>query len=223
MITKFFVTRAFAFLTTAATVFNAATPVEAYQAVQRFNQPEQRAPNGQLAVEAAIITVVACNGQGENGGQRYIYQYTNRAGFRAINPPNWGQSLGGHDWGTFQQAISAGCSTQVSMPVPTGNISGQWRLATSCHGWDGLQNGQNWGAIMNVSEAGDGSLQVSTSSDPLNVESQGGKLAGNGFSLNLHPRGWASILQFTGTASGAAVSGRIHHYTNDDCDFRMTR
>lgn len=226
IMTKSFASRASAFLATLAVLSLAASPVSAYQATQRITQPEQRAPSGQLTVEGAVITVVVCNGAGENGGQRYIYQYLGRAGFRAISPPNWGQAIGGHDWATFDQAVGAACTAQAMGPMPAGpfvGIGGQWRLATTCTGRDGLQSGQSWAAIMNIADAGGGSLQVSTSNDPLNVDPATGNLSGNTFTVTLHPRGWASNLEFTGTGSGASITGRIHHYTNDDCNFSLTR
>src|ERR1700754_2572278 len=86
-----------------------AGPAGAYQATQRFNQAEQRSPTGQIQVEASVITVISCNSPGEHGGQYYIYQYLNRAGFRAIQPPNWGNAIGGGDWSTFEQAAGAAC------------------------------------------------------------------------------------------------------------------
>ena len=214
-----------AFLAALAMASLIAEPASAYQATQRFSQPEQRGPNGQLTVEGAVLTAVACNGPGENGGQRYIYQYLNRAGFRAISPPNWGQALGGHDWATFDQAVGVACTAQAAAPVPGPfmGIGGQWRLATTCSGWDGIQQGQTWAAIMSIADAGGGSLQVSTSNDPLNVDPGSGQMSGATFTVTLHPRGWASNLEFTGTGSGATVSGRIHHYDSDDCDFSLTR
>src|SRR5450432_1565225 len=110
----------------------------ANQAVQRFNQGEQRDTYGRLTVEASVITVVNCNGAGENGGQFYIYQYLNRAGFRAIRPPYWGQAIGGRDWASYAQAVGAACGGGggggVVTGVSTANVSGVWRMTTSC-GW----------------------------------------------------------------------------------------
>ena len=73
-------------------------PASAHQALQRFNQLEQRDAYGRLMVEASVITVVNCNGAGESGRQYYIYQYVNRAGVRIILPPYWGQMVGGRPW-----------------------------------------------------------------------------------------------------------------------------
>jgi hypothetical protein len=80
----------------------------AHQVTQRFHQPEQRAGN-RITVEESWINVLACNGAGENRGNFYVYQYVKRAGFRAILPPHWASPLGGHDWGTFEQAAAAAC------------------------------------------------------------------------------------------------------------------
>ena len=43
------------------------------------------------------------------------------------------------------------------------------------------------------------------------------------FNLLLHPSGWVSVLEFTGTVNGSRIDGRIHHYTTDDCNFTMIR
>lgn len=201
-------------------------PAHAYQPTQQFNQAEQRAANGQLMREEALITVVACNGPGETGGQRYIYQYLRRSGFRAINPPNWGQPLGGRDWASFEQAAGAGCMAQASAPAPApgpANVNGAWRLTTGCRGWDGLAQGQTWAAILSLASASDGSLKAASSNDPLRVEFVSGRFAGNQMNLTLHPSGWASNLELTGTLSGATIAGRLHHYGGDDCQFQMIR
>jgi len=51
-------------------------------------------------VEASIITVFTCLGERAQR-QYWIYQYTTRPPgqptFRVVLPPNWGQSIGGHD------------------------------------------------------------------------------------------------------------------------------
>jgi hypothetical protein len=39
--------------------------------------------------------------------------------------------------------------------------------------------------------------------------------------LVLHPTGWVSVLQLSGTLSGSQINGTVHHYTTDDCAFRM--
>ena len=62
----------------------------AAQVTSRFSQAERRDAYGRITVEASVISVLKCNGAGENGRQFYIYQYVNRLGFRAILPPYWG-------------------------------------------------------------------------------------------------------------------------------------
>jgi hypothetical protein len=85
----------------------AAPPGRAYSILQQWAQPA--APN----VEGSYIRIILCDGPGENGKQFYTYEYDRPAGqptFRAVAPPNWGQSIGGHDFDTFQQAAQAACS-----------------------------------------------------------------------------------------------------------------
>jgi hypothetical protein len=86
---------------------SAVSPGQAYTISSEGMQPA--APN----VEPSYIRVIVCNGPGENGKQFYLYEYDRPAGqatFRAVLPPNWGQSVGGHDYDTFQQAAQAACS-----------------------------------------------------------------------------------------------------------------
>jgi|GEM_PF-4438247 len=61
------------------------------------------APN----VEASNITQVTCSGPGFDGHTYYLYHYTDRDGFRAILPPNWGAALGGRDYSTRAAALDA--------------------------------------------------------------------------------------------------------------------
>ncbi len=75
------------------------------QPVQNIAQGEQRDASGRITVEASTIHVVACN----NGRRIYVYEYLNRPGFRAILPPDWSHPLGGHDFPTYGEAVSAGC------------------------------------------------------------------------------------------------------------------
>jgi hypothetical protein len=82
----------------------------AYQTVQSTNQAEARDGSGRITVEASVIHVISCNAPGENRGQFYIYQYTKRAGFRAIAPPQWGNPIGGRDFGSFAEAASIACA-----------------------------------------------------------------------------------------------------------------
>ncbi len=89
-------------------------PRAAYTEVSRFPQGEQRGPDGRIIVEASIIHVINCAG----GGQYYVYQYTNRPGYRAILPPNWSNAIGGRDFATYAQAASVACGGYVSPPAP---------------------------------------------------------------------------------------------------------
>jgi hypothetical protein len=206
-----------------------AMPAQAYQTLQTFNQAESRDRAGRLLVEASTISAIACNGPGENGGQYYIYRYLNRPGFRAIRPPEWARAIGGRDWSTFQQAVTAACGGAQG-PVAGAGVSGQWRLVTTCT-W--VQ--PRWEANVALAQAADGSLTASTSNDPLNAEfvppgggTQWGstmrsQVSGTQLNLVLHPKGWISVLEFTGTIRGNRIDGRIHHYTSDDCDFSLVR
>jgi len=220
-----------AFAATAIALSFTSVPANAYQAVQRVNQPEQRDGYGRLLVEAAVITVVNCNGAGENGAQHYIYQYVNRAGFRGIRPPYWGQALGGHDWASFEQAVAVACGGGGGGVPSGGNLTGNWRLSTSCTWTNPV-----WSANVNLSQAANGALTATLSDDKLNASWQapdpapnswGSKMnsqvSGTTFNLLLHPSGWVSVLEFTGSVNGSRIDGRIHHYNSDDCNFTMVR
>lgn len=89
----------------------------AWELVQQFDQPEQRDANGNITVEASVIQVINCSGEGENGGQFYIYEYLDRPGFRAILPPDWGHPVGGQDFATEDEAIAAACTAGLA-PTP---------------------------------------------------------------------------------------------------------
>ena len=78
-------------------------------ASQVIAQQEIRDREGRLTQEAAKIYVVTCQGGANNGRPIYIYQYLRRAGFRAIMPPDWAHSMGGRDFATYSEALSAGC------------------------------------------------------------------------------------------------------------------
>jgi len=206
-------------------------PASASQAIQRFNQPEQRDAYGRLTVEASVITVVSCNGPGENGGQFYIYQYVNRPGFRAVRPPYWGQAIGGRDFASYEQANYAACGGGVTSVPTGGSLTGTYRLTTSCT-W----TNPAWSALVNLYQGPGGSLTATTSDDKLSTswtgptpapESMGSNMksqvSGSTFNLLLHPKGWVSVLEFTGTVNGSRIDGRIHHYNTDDCNFTMIR
>lgn len=64
-------------------------------------------PFKRIRVEAALVHRVAC----QYGATIYVYQYLKRPFFRAIQPPNWGNALGGRDFATFNEAATAGCAT----------------------------------------------------------------------------------------------------------------
>ncbi len=70
--------------------------------VRRINQPESRDANGRVLTEAANINVMNCQGR-----EVYIYEYMNRRGFRAIQPPNWATPIGGRDFGSYEEALQA--------------------------------------------------------------------------------------------------------------------
>ena len=89
-------------------------------------------------MEASNIHVIACNGAGENGGQFYIYEYLNRPGFRAILPPNWGNALGGRDFGTYQEAASVACGVAQQDPFPPADAASA-ATAQGCEGGPGTQ------------------------------------------------------------------------------------
>jgi hypothetical protein len=73
----------------------------------RIYQDEGYDPRiGRIVREAAIIHNIRC----PNGATIYVYQYIKRPFFRAIRPPNWGQAIGGRDFGTYEEAIRAGCA-----------------------------------------------------------------------------------------------------------------
>jgi hypothetical protein len=97
-----------------------ASSAHAYQTQRSFDQAESRAPDGRITVEASKIHVIKCDGPSENGREYYVYQYINRAGFRAISPPNWGSPIGGRDFSTFEEAAKAACAEAVSPPPPAG-------------------------------------------------------------------------------------------------------
>ena len=216
----------------AAAALTLTISASASQPVQRFSQPEQRDAYGRLTVEASVITVLNCNGAGENGRQIYIYQYVNRAGWRAILPPYWSQAIGGRDWNTYDEAVSAGCGGVVYGGGGSGaNLTGTWQLTTSC-GW----TNPNWSATVYLTQGAGGALSATLSNDKLNASEVGpdpapsswgskmrSQVSGSTFNLLLHPNGWVSVLEFTGTVNGNRIDGRIHHYTNDDCNFTMVR
>jgi hypothetical protein len=79
--------------------------------VKTIQQPEKRDGSGRITVEGATIHVIRCNLGPSTGKEFYVYQYTSRGGFKAIQPPDWGHALGGREFGTFAEAVTAACST----------------------------------------------------------------------------------------------------------------
>lgn len=111
-----------------------------------------------------------------------------------------------------------------------GNVAGPWHLTSNC-----FANPAPWSADIYLNQAPDGSLNGSISNDALHTTMvfPGGQdswqstvpnqISGSNFSLLLHPAGWVSVLELTGQLNGDRITGRVHHYTTDDCDFGMTR
>src|ERR1700674_2897603 len=135
-------------LAPAILVLSVVAPAGAYQTSFLQRQPQQ-VVNGRVTVLAATIYVLACgnpNTTNENGAQYYLYEYVDAYGktrtdippYRVISPPNWSQSIGGHDWANWQQAAAYACQKGVRGPTNTGptttgpastsNISGTWQL-----------------------------------------------------------------------------------------------
>ncbi|MDP2307413.1 MAG: hypothetical protein Q8P18_15410 [Pseudomonadota bacterium] len=115
----------------------------AWEIVRSIDQPEQRDASGRVVtVEASIIHVIACNGEGENGGQYYLYGYLNRSGFRAIQPPDWGHPIGGRDFSTENEAAVAACSAGMApLPGPAPGACGigvQWDVVDTDGAWSGV-------------------------------------------------------------------------------------
>lgn len=73
-----------------------------------MDQAEMRDAAGKVTVEASTIHVMACGGGSKP--DIYVYEYKARRAFRAVQPPNWGTALGGKDFPTFSEAVSAGCA-----------------------------------------------------------------------------------------------------------------
>jgi hypothetical protein len=230
-------------LTAAILVLSVVAPAGAYQTSFLQRQPQQVA-NGRVTVLAATIFVLTCgnpNTTNENGAQYYLYEYVDAYGntrrdippYRVISPPNWSQSIGGHDWANWQQAAAYACQKGVSGPTNTGpastsNISGTWQLTSNCSWTEG-----GWKSTLMLNQGANGALTGSLTNDALKTafataETNWGSKVQNLYSppivtLLLHPAGWVSVLELTGTLSGSTISGRVHHYTSDDCTFSMSR
>ena len=75
---------------------------------------QHQVPAPGVNVEESNIKKYSCNGQGENGGQIYVYVYLQRPGVRVISPPNWSTALGGRDFASEQEAnnvLTQACSS----------------------------------------------------------------------------------------------------------------
>lgn len=106
-------------VTALALAAGASAPAHAWEMVQTIDQPEERDAQGRVTVEASEIMVIACTGEGENGGRFYIYDYVDRPGFRVVDPPNWGSPVGGRDYLTQEQAIEVACASGGFLPGGT--------------------------------------------------------------------------------------------------------
>ena len=71
--------------------------------VGTFKQSERRDAGGHTVREAATVYVVRCNGR-----RLYVYEYLNRGGFRAIQPPD-SRPIGGRDFETYEDAVREAC------------------------------------------------------------------------------------------------------------------
>jgi hypothetical protein len=60
-------------------------------------------------VEKANIIAIRC----ADGKKYFIYSYFRRSGpnYRAIEPPKWGNPIGGMDYTSFEDAVHAACYT----------------------------------------------------------------------------------------------------------------
>ncbi len=217
-------------------------PAEAYQTSFLQHQPEQ-VVNGRVTVVAATIFVLHCgnpNTTNENGAQYYLYEYVDAYGrpradippYRVILPPHWNQPIGGRDWPDWQQAAASACQKGASgvgtttAPTTT-NITGVWQLTSNCTWVAG-----GWKTTLTLNQDANGTLTGTATNDSLKPEfgnptNNWGSKVPNQYSRNtmtlvLHPAGWVSVLELNGTLSGSTMSGRVHHYTSDDCNFSMT-
>lgn len=223
-------------------------PADAYQTSFLQRQPQQ-VVNGRTTVVAATIFVLRCDNPStttENGAQYYLYEYIDAYGrprtdippYRIISPPYWSQAIGGHDWANWQQAAAYACqksangqtgggSTGGGPTTTNGTITGTWQLTSNC-GW--VPGG--WKSTLALNQGAGGALTGSTTNDSIKTEfasgsNTWGSTVPNRYSpptmtLVLHPSGWVSVLELTGTLSGSTISGKVHHYTTDDCNFSMT-
>jgi len=99
----------FAVITAAVVLAFSPTSGHAFQVLNKYEQPMSPDASGRNTVEAAVIHEIACNGVAENGGKFYVYQYLDRQSFKAIQPPNWSDAIGGQNYPTFDQAAAVAC------------------------------------------------------------------------------------------------------------------
>jgi hypothetical protein len=78
---------------------------------------------GARNVETSVYTIYTCDSPGENGRIYYLYMYVNRPPgsplYRLIIYPNFGQSVGGHDWRDHDlllDFVARGCHSIVGKP-----------------------------------------------------------------------------------------------------------
>lgn len=147
--------------------------------LQQFRQPESRDATGRLSVEESAVSIISCNGLGENGGQFYVYQYVNRPGVRAIRPPDWSQPLGGRDFATFDEAVKTACALPAAPggTTPGGPTPGG-ATAAGCKGFSGTWSDNIFGTmgLVQIGESASGTYSGTTSPGAIN-----GKVTGQAF------------------------------------------
>lgn len=214
-------------------------PANAYQFGNHWYQA-QAVSDGRITVEAANIWVLQCDNpsanQNENGRQFYLYEYvdanghtrTDRPPYRVISPPNWSNAIGGHDFSDWRQAAAYAC--QVGGTNRASDITGTWQLTSNCSYYGDITTNGPWKSTLNLVQAADGSLTGTATNDKLNPEIKSigyfgatikSQYNSPTMTLVLHPAGWVSVLELTGTLNGSQINGAVHHYTTDDCSFSM--
>jgi hypothetical protein len=125
--------------------------------------------------------------------------------------------------------------TGGSTVQPQAGAGAGWRLSSNC-GW---VTG-NWQATLSLTQAPNGLLSGTVTGDNLAAggtdvlaDSSGSwnggppamrsMVSGSVMTLVLHPKSWISVIQLTGQINGNQISGNVHHYTNDDCQFTLVR
>ncbi|CAM4439809.1 MULTISPECIES: hypothetical protein [Myxococcus] len=146
----------------------------AAEVIQQFRQPESRDETGKLLVEESVVSIINCNGSGENGGQFYIYQYVNRPGVRAIRPPDWSQPIGGRDFAAFEEAVAAACAPASAPGGPTPGAP----TPAGCWGFSGTWSDNIFGTmqLVQIGENASGTYSGTTSPGAIN-----GKVTGQAF------------------------------------------